>query len=115
MNRIGLPTQDGERWISLQEVNAQGCIALLQFVRIALRALKQKETDFDPGTSRAHVQKHRLEMKLTQKHVAERHRGTPQTALNWKKGYTEPPIGFYPLGRGSDIVARQIARCFQLI
>jgi len=115
LNRIGLPTQDRERRISPQEATAQGCIALLQFVRIALRALKPKETDFEPGTSGAHVLKHRLEMKLTQKHVAERHRGTPQTALNWKKGYTEPPIGFYPPGRGSGIVARLIARYFQLI
>jgi transcriptional regulator with XRE-family HTH domain len=39
-----------------------------------------------------HVRKRRLEMKLTQRQVADQLGVNPWTVLNWEKGYTEPPI-----------------------
>lgn len=68
----------------------------MQFVPIALKALKPKETDFEPRTLGEHVRKRRLELALTQKQVADSFGVTSFTVLNWEKGYTEPPIGSDP-------------------
>ena len=48
----------------------QGCVALLQFAPIRLKALKPKETDFEPQTIGDHIRKRRLLLKLTKKAVA---------------------------------------------
>lgn len=61
---------------------------------ITLKALKPKETDFEPQTSGEHVRKRRLELRLTQKQAAERLGVNRWTVLNWEKGHTEPPIEF---------------------
>jgi len=74
----------------------QGFIALLQFVPIQLKSLKPRETDFEPQTLGEHLIKRRLEMKLTQKEVAEQFGVVPWTILNWEKGHTEPPIVSIP-------------------
>jgi transcriptional regulator with XRE-family HTH domain len=68
----------------------------LQFGPITLKALKPKETDFEPQTFGEHVRKRRLELRLTQKQVAERLGVNPWTVLNWEKDHTEPPIEFMP-------------------
>lgn len=59
---------------------------------IRLKALKPKETDFEPPTLGEHVRKRRLELRLTQKQVAHRLGVNPWTVLNWEKSHTEPPI-----------------------
>jgi len=48
---------------------------------ITLKALKPKETDFEPQTLGEHVRKRRLELKLTQKQAAERLGVNPWTVL----------------------------------
>lgn len=68
----------------------------MQFEPLTLKALKPKETDFEPQTLGEHVRKRRLELELTQKRVAERLRVSPWTVLNWEKDHTEPPIESMP-------------------
>lgn len=63
---------------------------------IRLKALKPKETDFEPRTLGQHVRKRRLKLRLTQKQLAERIGVNPWTILNWEKGHTEPPIQSMP-------------------
>lgn len=58
--------------------------------------MKPKETDFEPRTLGEHLRKRRLELRLTQKQVAERIGVNPWTILNWEKGNTEPPIASMP-------------------
>jgi transcriptional regulator with XRE-family HTH domain len=71
-------------------------VALLQFVPITLKALKPKKTDFEPRSLGEHVRKRRLELRLTQKQVAEQLGVNPWTVLNWEKDKTEPPIESIP-------------------
>ncbi len=68
----------------------------MQFAPITLKALKPKETDFEPQTLGEHVRKRRLELSLTQKQAAERLGVNPWTVLNWEKDHTEPPIESMP-------------------
>ena len=68
----------------------------MQFGPITLKALKPKETDFEPQTLGEHVRKRRLELRLTQKQAAERLGVNPWTVLNWEKDHTEPPIESMP-------------------
>ncbi len=68
----------------------------MQFAPITLKALKPKETDFEPQTLGEHVKKRRLELRLTQKQAAERLGVNPWTVLNWEKDHTEPPINSMP-------------------
>ena len=69
----------------------------MQFVPITLRALKPKETDFEPQNLGEHIRKRRLELRLTQKQAAERLGVNPWTVLNWEKDHTEPPIESIPV------------------
>jgi transcriptional regulator with XRE-family HTH domain len=66
-------------------------------VPIRLKALKPKETDFEPKTLGEHVRKRRLELKLNQRQAADRLRVNPWTVLNWEKGDTEPLIEAVPV------------------
>jgi transcriptional regulator with XRE-family HTH domain len=68
----------------------------LQFAPITLKALKPKETDFEPQTLGEHVRKRRLELRFTQKQAAQRIGVNPWTVLNWEKDHTEPPIESMP-------------------
>ena len=77
-------------------MKSQGRVALLQFGPIRLKALKPKETDFEPQTLGDHIRKRRIELELTQKQTAERLGVNPWTILNWEKGHTEPPIESMP-------------------
>jgi transcriptional regulator with XRE-family HTH domain len=65
-------------------------------VPITLKALKPKETDFEPQTLGEHVRKRRLELRLTQKLTAGLLGVSPWTVLNWEKSHTEPPIESMP-------------------
>lgn len=65
----------------------------MQGVPIRLKALKPKETDFEPQTLGEHLRKRRLELRLTQNQAAHRLGVNPWTVLNWEKGHTEPPVG----------------------
>lgn len=60
----------------------QGRVALSQRVPITLKALKPKETDFEPQTLGEHVRRRRLELGLTQRQAAERLGVSPWTVLN---------------------------------
>ena len=98
----------------------QGRVALLQFVPITLKALKPKETDFEPQTLGEHVRKRRLELRVTQKQAAERLGVNPWTVLNWEKDHTEPLIesipaiirflGYDPFPEPKNIPERLLAR-----
>jgi len=74
----------------------QGRVALLQFAPITLKALKPKETDFEPQTLGEDIRKRRLQLGLTQKQAAERLGVTHWTVLNWEKDHTERPIESMP-------------------
>lgn len=71
-------------------------VALLQFVPIRLKALKPKETDFEPGSLGEHLRKRRLVLGLTQGQGAKRLGINSWTVLNWEKGHTEPPFESMP-------------------
>ncbi|MGD9729825.1 MAG: helix-turn-helix domain-containing protein [Gammaproteobacteria bacterium] len=72
-------------------------VAFLQFVQVSLKALKYKETEFEPQTLGEHIKKRRLTLKVYQREVAERFGVDPNTILNWEKGLTaEPPIKVIP-------------------
>ena len=98
----------------------QGRVALLQFEPLTLKALKPKETDFEPQTLGEHVRKRRLELRLTQKQAAERLGVNPWTVLNWEKDHTEPPIesmpaiirflGYDPFPEPKSLVERLLAK-----
>lgn len=60
------------------------------------KALKPKETDFEPKTLGEYVRKRRRELELTQKQAAERLGVNPWTVLSWEKAHTEPPIDSMP-------------------
>jgi transcriptional regulator with XRE-family HTH domain len=64
----------------------------LPCVSITLKALKPKETDFEPRALGEHIRKRRLELGLTQKDAAGRLGVNLWTVLNWEKGKTEPPV-----------------------
>ena len=74
----------------------QGRVAFLRFLPITLKALKPKETDFEPRTLGEHVKRCRLIRKFTQKETAKFLRVSPNTVLNWEKGKSEPPIVSIP-------------------
>ncbi len=63
---------------------------------IRLKALKPKETDFEPQTLGQHLRKRRLEQRLTQRQVANQRGINPWTVLSWEKGHTEPPVKSMP-------------------
>ena len=69
----------------------------MPYVPIRLKALKPKETDFEPQTLGEHVKKRRLELRLTQKQAASRLGVNPWTVLNWEKGHTVPPVESLPV------------------
>ncbi len=69
----------------------------MRLVPVTLKALKPKETDFEPQTLGGHVHRRRLELGLTQKQVANRLGVTPLTVLNWEKGRTEAPFLCIPI------------------
>ena len=63
---------------------------------IRLKALKPKETDFEPQTLGEHVRKRRLILEINQHEAGMRLGVTPQTVLHWEKGQTEPPVESMP-------------------
>jgi len=69
----------------------------LQFTPVRLKALKPKETDFEPRFLGEHIKKRRLALKLYQWEVAERLGVDPITVFKREKGNTtEPPIKVVP-------------------
>ena len=68
----------------------------MQGVGISLKALKPKESDFEPRTLGQHLRKRRLLLKLTQKKVGKALGISPFTVLNLEKDRTEPPMKAYP-------------------
>ena len=68
----------------------------MQFVPIRLKALKPKETVFEPRTLGEHLKLRRLQRKLSQKEAAPLFGVTSWTVFNWEKGRTNPPIESLP-------------------
>ena len=68
----------------------------MQFGPIILKALKPKDTDFEPQTLGERIRKRRLELQITQKQAAERLGINPWTVLNWEKDHTAPPMESMP-------------------
>jgi len=95
----------------------QGRVALLQFVPISLKALKPKETDFEPQTVGDHIRKRRLLLKLTQKAVAGILKVSQFSIINWERAKFQPSkaatlhriiefLGYDPLPVGTTIPER---------
>ena len=63
---------------------------------ITLKALKLKDTDFEPRSLGDHVRKRRLELRVSQKEVARRLGWSWRTVFNWEKGKTKPAMEFIP-------------------
>ena len=92
----------------------------MQLVPVTLKALKPKETDFEPRTFGQHLLRRRLILKLSQKGAGLRLGVTPQTVLHWEKGQTEPPIecmpaiirflGYDPFPEPTDLPDRLFAK-----
>ena len=68
----------------------------MQFVAVALKALKPKQSDFEPQTLGEHIRRCRLIRKLTQSKAARQPVVKSWAVLNWEKGHTEPPIESMP-------------------
>ena len=64
----------------------------MQVVPITLKALKRKETDFEPKSLGDHIRKRRLIVGITQKEVAKQLGVTQTTLIKWEKGRTVPPL-----------------------
>ena len=87
---------------------------------VTLKALKPKETDFEPKTLGEHIKHLRVMRVLSQKAVAKLLRVSPDTILNWEKGHTEPPIeavpaavrflGYDPFPEPRSLPARLLAK-----
>jgi len=65
-------------------------------VPITLKALKPKQTDFEPQTIGEHIKRCRLIRSLNQNGAAGLLGVKAWTILNWEKGHTEPPIESMP-------------------
>jgi len=94
-------------------------------VPITLKALKPKETDFEPRTIGEHVKKRRLLLNLTQKAVARALKVTQFSIINWERGDFQPSsvftlhriigfLGYDPLPHGETIPERLRAKRRQL-
>jgi len=98
----------------------QGRVALLHFVPIRLKALKPKETDFEPRTLGEHLKLRRLQRKLSQIEAARALEVNASTILNWEKGHTKPPVeampgllqflGYDPLPEAKTLPDRLLAK-----
>ncbi len=89
----------------------------MPFVPITLKALKPKETDFEPQTVGEHIRKHRLLLKITQKALAGLLKVSQYSILNWERGEFQPSnvttlhriiefLGYDPLPVGQTIPER---------
>ena len=81
---------------------------------LALKYLRRKEYDFEPATIGEHIKRKRLQLRLTQKQVAEALGVTEFSVLNWEIGDHQPDdaptlhriigfLGYDPLPRGTTI------------
>ena len=68
----------------------------MPLVSITLKALKPKESDFEPRTLGEHIRKRRCELRLSQKEAAERLGWRWRTVFNWENGKTTPALESIP-------------------
>ena len=84
---------------------------------IRLKALKTRETDFEPQTVGDHIRKRRLLLKLTQKALASVLKVSQFSITNWERGNVQPRkasavhriiefLGYDPLPKGQTIPER---------
>jgi DNA-binding transcriptional regulator YiaG len=101
----------------LSRTYIQGRVALLQSVPIKFKALKPKESDFEPQTIGEHIKKRRLLLGLTQKSEAKMLKVTQFSIINWERGHIQPSraatlqriidfLGYDPLPEGQTIPER---------
>ena len=87
---------------------------------ITLKALKPKETDFEPQNLGEHVKRCRLMRRLTQNEAAHLLGVNAWRVLNWEKGKTQPPIesmpaifrwlGYDPYPEPKNLLERMLAK-----
>lgn len=86
-------------------------------LRITFKALKRKETNFEPQTVGDHIRKRRLLLKLTKKAVAGILKVSQFSIINWERGDFQPSkvttlrriiefLGYDPLPVGCTISER---------
>jgi transcriptional regulator with XRE-family HTH domain len=68
----------------------------LPWVRVTLKCLKPKETDFTPERLGEHLRKRRLNLGLSQAQAAAQIGFSSNTVLNWEKGHNEPLVEAIP-------------------
>jgi len=73
-----------------EKPQGQGGVALLPNVPITLKALKPKETAFEPQTIGEHIKKRRLQLRLTQKAVSRLLKVSQFSVINWERGEFQP-------------------------
>jgi len=73
-----------------------GRVVFLPWVPISLKALKPKETEFEPQTLGEHIKRTRMLRGLSQPKTAALIGVDASTILNWEKNRTEPPVTSFP-------------------
>ena len=77
-------------------MHLHGRVAFLPLVSITLKALKPKETDFEPSCLGEHLRKRRLELQLSQKEAGRTLGRSWRTIFNWENGKTKPAVESIP-------------------
>ena len=77
-------------------MHLHGRVAFLPLVSITLKALKPKETDFEPSCLGEHLRKRRLELQLSQKEAGRTLGRSWRTVFNWENGKTKPAVESIP-------------------
>jgi len=78
------------------DAHPHGRVAFLPLVSITLKALKPKETDFEPSCLGEHLRKRRLELQLSQKEAGRTLGRSWRTVFNWENGKTKPAVESIP-------------------
>lgn len=96
----------------------------MPWVKVSLKCLKPKETDFEPKTLGDHLLRRRLALGLSQRQAATRAGVSPNTVLNWEKDHTKPPIesmpsilqflGYDPFPKSQSLPERLLAKRRQM-
>jgi transcriptional regulator with XRE-family HTH domain len=76
--------------------DTQRGVAFLPWLPVMLKALKPKETSFEPQTVGSHLRKKRLQLGLTQREAGQRLGVTLFTVINWEYGRCEPALHRLP-------------------
>lgn len=89
-------------------------------MKVTLKALKSKDTDFEPEALGEHIRRIRLSRQLSQNNLAQIVGACASTILNWEKEKTEPPVesmpailaflGYNPFPEPKTLAERMLAK-----